>query len=385
MTWSSALTSRTARAGGLLCAALLLGGCAAAKRPAPPVPAYADLNVLVRGHPGWQSVAQFDGMLARLKAAARQAQAGAVVPATALALPAQAGLDLPGTAFTLPPAALEQQQRQLAQQEQAQLTRLRARRERARQQQLELQQPRWRREAQLQYVQAAQAAQARFAERNNAAFAANDVRRLNLMLQINVLKKTVADWNLSTPPTPLLNQAKKDLVDKTSELKGLDAERAGLTGTLQAERSAALAQAAAAREAYVETQQAQLAETLRVQDDAVLAAQQVQLGRQTALLLQQERALAAGTVPAAGSTAAIRLPATAARTGRPARNLQTATGSLQTQRDRWIAFLYDDTQAAARDAARQRGWTVTFDPSGRGEINVTAQLAVLLAKSVWKN
>ncbi|MBV9850263.1 MAG: hypothetical protein JO250_11360 [Armatimonadetes bacterium] len=372
-------------AAGLLLAGLLLAGCHSARRPAPPVPVYADIAVLARRHPGWQSVALFDGMLGRLNAAIRQARAGGPAPAAALTLPAQTGLDLPGEVFTMPASALEQERRQLAGQQQAQLARLQARRERARQQQLDLQQAHWQREAQLRYAQAVQDAQARYRQRYEAAFNVRDVRRLNLFLQIKALEKIVAEWKLPKP-TPVFDHANQELTDKRAELARLDAERTGLTGSLQAERDAALARAAADREAYVQTQRAQMAENLRSQDESILAAQRAQLARQTALLLSQERALAGGTVPAAGAVGALSLPpVAAARAAQPVRDLEAAARRLQGQRDRWIAFLYDDTQAAARDAARQRGWTVTFDSSHRGETDVTAPLAALLAGSVWKS
>ena len=394
MTWSSALTSRDgvggrprqgARAAWFLFVGLALAGCQSAKVPPPPVPAYADLGVLVRRHPGWRSVAQYDVMLARLQAAIRQGRTGSAVPDPSLTLPAQSGLNLPGEAYTMPAEVLAQEQRQLEQQTQTQLARLRARLALAGRQQLELQQPRWQRDAELQYARAAQAAQALYTQRYDAAFAAGDVRRVNLRLQIDALEKTVTNWKLSKPPpTPLLDRAINDLADKKAERDRLDAQHSGIATKLLSERAATLAQAAADRDASVRTQRDQLAQTLRTRQEVRLAAQRRQLERQTALLLRQERALAAGTVRAVGSVGTLSLPPSAAQATKPVRDLKAAARQLQLQRDRWIVFLYHDTQAAAQDAARQRGWIVTFDSSHRRETDVTVQLATLLTKGVWK-
>ena len=217
-------------------AGLLLAGCHAAKRPAPPVPAYADLDVLVRRHPGWRSVAQYDGMLARLRAAIRQAQAAGGRPGDGPrparpVRPGPAGGGVhdarrrpgrgaaparrPGAGAGRPPAGAARDgprgsswtcSRRGGSGRPSCATFRRPRRPR-------------------------RGTRSRY----DAAFQAGDVRRLNLTLQINALEKTVAQWKLSKPPpTPLLDQASKDLADKQADLARLEAERAGTAGALAA-------------------------------------------------------------------------------------------------------------------------------------------------------
>jgi hypothetical protein len=116
-------------------------------------------------------------------------------------------------------------------------------------------------------------------------------------------------------------------------------------------------------------------------DTAAAAKQQALLGHETEALLTRERQLAAAAVPTSGTIGPIAL----ANTGmpRPPTGLTAATAHLEDQRARWLRGVYDDTQAAAEDAARQRGWIVTFGPSHRGEPNRTTQLAALLANRIW--
>jgi hypothetical protein len=278
----------------------------------------------------------------------------------------------------LPAATLAQQRRLLALLEQGQLARLRLRREQARQLQLRAQMRVWRREARQGYDQAVSDANARYASQYGDALAADGARRLNLTLQIAALERTVGHWTLSTPPAPGLDRARQELATDRALLALLDARQTGAVTDLGRSHAAALAQAAADRVTFVERQRARLSARLLALDQTALSDQRALLARETAGLLVRERQLVAGAIPGADVFGPLSLPGGAAPVPATGASLQAAVARLTAQRARWVQGLYAETQAAADEAARRRGWRVTFAPR-RGEVDRTAQLAALLA------
>lgn len=379
MTCLKRLTNKTA----LFLAATALAGCHAQTKPAPPEPVYANLGVLARTDPGWAGVALYDRMLTRLRASVTGARAGLFQPIPALRLSALPGLDLPGGAFALPQATLEQQRRLLAQLELTQVERLRERRAQSREQQLRVQQRVWQREAQVRYARAVAAAQAQFAQNYGEAFAADSARRLNLTLQIHALQKTVVQWSQSKPPTPRLDLARRQLASREAELARLASAQTGAIAALMRARATAIAQASADSVAYMQQQRAELEARLQTLDEVAITQQRALLAHQTSALLSRERQLVAAAVPTAGTLGPLSLPSAAVTL--PAAGLRQAEARLQAQRARWVRGVYDETRAAAQDAAQQRGWRVNFLPGRRGEPDRTSQLAALLASRIWRS
>lgn len=341
---------------------------------------HADLDVLVRRHPGWAGVGQFDRALARLRAATRPPQG--LPPDSALGtLPA---LNVDVTAA--PTLALDSERRRLSLIEQEQVRQLRARRAVNRQRQIAQERETWEREAQVAYARAVAAAQATYARRLASLVAEHDARRVNLLLQIRALQRLVLGWNDAKPPTPALNQARADLAQKQAELATLDAGQGSSLRAAQAARDAAIADAARERTGSVRAQALREETALRAQDEGQVAAFQARLSAQRIALLREARSLKSSAVAAAGPLGQQALsPDPSLAAGSPAEtNLRAAESQLRAQRTRWIAFLYDDTRAAALDAAGQRRWIITFGPGRLGETDLTAPLAQALTTSVWK-
>ena len=371
----------------LVLSALCLCGCDGhARRAASPAPVFgtANLNVLVKSHPGWRGVEQFDGALRRLQSAQGTAAAGAN-PALA-SLPAENA-----SAPPLPPAVREGQRQRLLILQARQVVRLRDRRSRARQAQITALRAGWMQQAEGRYAQDTAMAQARYVRRVRAALEQDSVRRLNLVLQVRALENTVGAWKLSTPPTPELNQAKALLAKKQSELASLDMAQGGMLAEAKAERESSLAQARLVRDAFVNAQTQETEARLLAQDETQAAALAQRLTRQLQELLAAQEQFTVPTVSAAGGLAAESLPngpvpqaLTAQQAARSEASLSAARNRLAAQRTRWVKFLYDDTRAAALDAARQHGWRLTFSGPRAGLTDLTPQVARTLSQDVWK-
>lgn len=366
-----------------MAAAFGVGGCAQHRTPAPPPPpvrGHADLDVLVRRHPGWKGVLQFDQALARLTDAA-------IRPAPVLPFDAALGTLPPVDAAMAPTPvpALEAEGRRLSGVEKAQVARLHVRLARNRSRQLAQERESWVKAAQKVYTRSVAVAQSSYAQRVARLTSERDARSVNLILQIRALEKIVNGWDKAIPPTPELNKAKVDLAQKRAELAALDASQTAGLVEARASRDRALTQAGLAREASVQAQ-AQARETLlKAQDEAQVSAFTAGLSAQRLSLLRAALAFRAASVPSAGNLGAQSLPPEAAEAGGPAEaSLRAARSRLVAQRTRWIAFLYDDTRAAALDVAERRRWIISFGPGHPQEQDLTAPLAQALTTAVWK-
>lgn len=382
---SSVSTSSACGLSLLVVAAFLAGGCSCGRsRPVavtpPPVRGHADLDVLVRRHPGWKGVSQFDQALARLSDAAAH-------PAPALALDQSLG-GLPPIDAAPPPApapALDAERRRLSGVERTQVARLRARLARNRGRQLAQEREAWQKEAQKAYVQTVAAAQSAYAQQVARLTAERDARRVNLVLQIRALEKIVTGWDNSVPPTPELNRAKAELAQKRAALAALDSSRGGALVEARTARDDALARARREREASVQAQALAREASLKAQDEGQIASFGAELSAQRLSLLRAAQSLRSAPVPAAGGLGPEALPADAEECGGPAETkLREARSKLEAQRARWIAFLYDDTRAAALDVAGRRRWIVSFGPGPSAGADLTAPMAQALTATVWK-
>lgn len=391
MTCLSGLTaSRNQRSGRWALCALALSlsaaGCGQAGHVAPlkTVRGYADLDILVRHHPGWVGVARYDLALTRLRNAS-------VRVSDLQGDPSLAVLEAPDAPLPqIAPGVAQGERLQLEAVRRTQIARLRARRAQARQAQVALLQDAWRQQADTDYALAARRAQGAYLRQVRRAAGDREARRLNLSLQIKALTDTLAAWKTSPPPAPRLRQAQAALAQRQTELAALESARALELRTAGAARSQALAQAQAARLAFVQAQTHQKLAALEAQDSGQVAAFEARLAKQEQALLAAQAAQAPVLVAPAGSLSAEALPpaphAPALLPGSAARSeaqLQSAQTHLLAQRARWIAFLYDDTRAAALDAAQQQHWIVTFGRTGPG-VPLTGPLAQILATRIWK-
>ncbi len=345
---------------------------------------YADLDVLVRSHPGWPGVAQYDLALIRLRHALVRLDRPADNAELAV-LPADNAAALPSPAVFARGAKQQLEAVRLAQ-----VARVRERRALARQRQLAPSREAWQREARAEYVRQARLAQGVYLRRVRATLADRDVQRLNLSLQIKALQDIVAGWKASTPPTPRLTQARKDLAQKQAQLALLETERSQALQFALVERHAMIRQAAAKRDAYVQQLTGQKEAALRMQDEQQTRVFAQSLVRQEQELLQSQSVQATAPVTPAGSLGADALPSgrnlpalSPGSTAKSLRQLQMAQTRLLAQRARWVAFIYDDTRAAALDAAQKRHWTLSFAKTGPG-LALTAPLAQILALQGWK-
>lgn len=367
-------------------AALGLGGCATSGKRASvaTVRGYANLDVLVRRHPGWAGLAQYDNALARVDAAALQPSSG---------LTADVSL------FTLPPATLSLHRAPLAEALagernrldhvlRGQVARLRERQSQARDRQTALDLPRWEREASAQYADSVDNAEAKYTQELSRLATDEEAKRLNLVLQIRALRNIVSGWDKSTPPTPRLNQARSDLAAKRVQLASLNTERRQLVAKAASDRAVEIADADRRRKAYVAGLTASEKTALLARDEEQVGSLRTRLGGELADLLHQEEVLSVPSAPSVGSLAAAKMPPGPSMTMTSpgaAQSLRLTQSRLREQRARWLDYLYSDTRAAVKDAAEQHHWSVTFGPAVPGEKNLTAPLAKALTMRVWKS
>lgn len=368
----------------LLAAAFALGGCGhGARTPAPlppPVRGHADLEALVHRHPGWKGVQQFDQALVRLQYAATH-PVPSLTPDTGLGTLPPVDAEMAPTSVP----ALQAEAQRLSGVQTTQIARLRTQLAQNRERQIAQERESWIKEAQLTYEKAVAAVQAAYARRVARLTSERDVQSVNLTLQIRALEKIVNGWDNSVPPTPELNQAKADLVQKRAALAALDASQSASFVAARASRDQALAQARGVRDAFVQAQTVTRESSLKAADEGQIAAFSAGLSAQRLSLLRDVQAFRASSVPAAGNLGAQALPPEAGGRGGPAlANLRAARSRLIAQRARWIAFLYDDTRAAALDVAERRRWIVSFDSAHPQGQDLTAPLGEALTKAVWK-
>ena len=345
---------------------------------------YADLDVLVRSHPGWSGVAQYDLALTRLRHASVRLDRPAEDAQLAL-LPADDPQAPPS-----PAALMWGEKQQLDKIRQAQVAQVRERRALARQRQLAPLKEAWQREADADYTRYVRRAQRDYLRGVRQTLARGDVQRLNLSLQIKALQDIVTGWKASAPPTPRLAQARRDLTTKLAQAAQLDGERAATFRAAEAKRNGEIAAAAVFRDGYVRHLAGQKEAVLQMQDERQTEAFARALVKQEQALLASQSVQVVVPVAPAGSLDAEVLPAnrpapalSSGSAAKSLRQLQMAQTRLLAQRARWVAFLYDDTRAAALDAAKKRHWTVAFGKTGSG-MALTAPLAQILSSQGWK-
>ncbi len=186
MTWSSASTNKRRFAPCRCCRlAAFGGGCAHPPPPAPPlIRGAVNLDALVRRHPGWSGVSQYDAALRRLQKAARSLppegrpdQKMAILPALSVETMAS------GAA---PAADAAQIGRRLDAVQQSLLDGVQARREAARRDELRQQQDVWRREARTRFVLHAP-----------TVGVGSDLELQILQANVATLTRTIANWKQS--------------------------------------------------------------------------------------------------------------------------------------------------------------------------------------------
>ena len=354
----------------LLAGFMLLGGGCAARHTAPTprtVYGYADLTTLAQHQPAWGGLAQYDAALNRLNAAAKNLPVTGQGPKPAT-LPALTS----APAVSAAPAAASQARaaRHLRQVQAALIGSLTARRSAARQDQIGRQQDVWQREARRLFPVPARTPEI-----------TTDLTLQLLQANVEVLTRTLDHWDNSTPPTPRLDALKQKVLADRNRLEALIAARVQARETARAARLAEIQRQRQARLDYVQAQGSALAAHLAADDERVVNAQKQRLSAQRQTLLDALARPEPASVPAAGDAGVLALPAPgAARATLSAASLDAARATLKAQRGRWVQYVTDDTQAAARDIAAARHWNVTFGPPRPGDRNLTADLERALAQ-----
>ena len=191
----------------LLAALVCLAAVSGCSRPSsglihPPKAGVVDVDVLVRSHPGWDGVIQFDHALNRLEAVDRGTGA--------LPLADPSLKVLPTVPVEVPLVLIKMRQREhstLEHAAQVQIAHLRAVRADARERRVEGEQAVWENEATRQYEKTVVEIQTAYRQRIEAIAGSQDKGLVNLTLQVRALKDLVARWSLSVPPAPQLQDA----------------------------------------------------------------------------------------------------------------------------------------------------------------------------------
>jgi len=351
------------------------GGCATHTRPAPPPPVrgYVSLDVLTRRHPGWGGVSRYDAALKRLEEAARSLPPAGRPDRKIATLPALS--PGPAQAAEVPAADIGAAASRLGSVQRSLLDGLTARRAAARADQVASQRDGWRRAARQQYPVLA-----------GTAPTQPDLEIQLLQANVEALTSTLNGWKESTPPAPRRAALRVKVEADRARLQALIAARASARDAEQSRQAAEVRRLREARVAYVRAQADGLESRLRATDGRYLADQQVRLTRQRAALLGALALPAPVGVPADGDAGARTLPSgrDAGRAALAQASLTAAEAHLAAQRARWVGHLYDDTLAAARDAAGQKNWDVTFGPPRPGDRDLTQPMAQAMRASVWR-
>ena len=358
----------------MLLACLGGAGCAGHRQAAPqtasaPQKGYVDLDLLMHRHPGWDGVGRYDAALTRLD------RAVSGVPGT----PATPAVTLPALADVPPGGSLSaggdaQAAAHLRAVQQRLLAGIRARRALARSEQIARQRSLWRREARQLFPVPTQPTDV-----------VPDFNVQLLRVNVKTLTQTLENWKLSTPPTPRLNALHLKVEADRDRLLALIAD---YDASVQGRQNTYDAQVRSRREArlsYVEAQADALLARLEREDARALAAQQARLSGQRAALLTALARPVPILVPAEGTLGQVTLPSApgAARAALSASALRAARTRLEAQRTRWLRYLYEDTKAAAEDAAERRHWTITFGLPPPGQRDLTEPVAEALKSGPW--
>ena len=357
-----------------MCVALLATGCSQKKTAlAPLLRGTVNLDILIKHHPGWNGVGQYDAALDRLEQASRQLPpAGqpdekmAILPALPAGNIAAAGSSVEGLASTIS---------RLNAIKHALLSSLRQRRELERLEQLRLEGELREREANRLFTVA-----------TSEKPILPDLDLQLLSASVAALTKTVVNWDLSLPPSPKLDQLRAKVVLDRARLEALVAARAQ-----QREAAAQLQRVEAqsvlnARANYVRSHQLALEARLISEDERLIAAQHARLSSEQNTLLHALAQPEAIEVPAAGNAGVLLLPRGPGII--PARlsqaSLTASEQRLRLQRARWLNLLRDDTVSAVQDTAKAQHWEVTFGPPRPGDRDLTDKMTQALTSGIWR-
>ena len=369
MKWSNASTSSLFLLAAGLTLGPLLSGCASrqsAKTAPPPVPGTVNLDLLVRQNPGWTGVGRYDVALQQLRAASSGVS---LTGGAGAALPAWSGT-MPTGARTLTPGAISETAVRLSSVQNALLTTQRMRREAATAEALRSARALARREARQKFL---------VPEREVRL--GSDLELQILQANVVTLTRTLDHWKQSTPPTPRLDAVRANIEADRAKLIALIDTRLRERASAQTSRAAQVQGVRDARAAYVQAQVDTLAARLQAEDARFLAERRLSLAQQQSALLTALARPAVASVPIVGSAGAVVLPGAPLHASGEA--LAAAEDRLKAQRLRWVRFLYEDTRAAAQDAAERRNWTVTFGPARAGARDLTQPMAQALESSIW--
>lgn len=356
--------------------AILGGGCASHQAPAPPpLHGLVNLDELVRRHPGWSGVGQYDAALRRLEQAARALPQGNGSDQKLATLPALLAAGSVSLSSGLSAESNAEQVQRLKSVQQSLLESLRGRRAMVREDQIRQKQDIWRSEARLRFSVPLESVQSQ-----------PDLELQLLEANVATLTRTIAGWKQAPPPAPKLEALRTKVNTERAKLEALLTTRAQQREIAQTRHREEIARARADRTAYVQAQADTLEAHLRTEDERLIAAQAARLTQQRTALLGALAQPPALTVPTTGFAGQETLPhgLGVVQSGLSQASLTASEVRLRAQRARWVKFLYDDTQAAALDAAGQRGWDVTFGHPRPGDRDLTGALAQALTSSLWR-
>jgi len=211
----------------------------------PPLRGTVNLARLMRSHPGWSGLGQYDDALSRLALAAAHLPAPGRADEALAVLPA-----LPLTPLTTTAASGDTRQigRRLNAVQNTLLDGLRGRREQARQAQL-------RQERELRVREANRM----FLFSDGRMHTAPDLDLQLLRASIDSLSRTVAGWSQSAPPAPKLLALQRKVLADRARLEALVAERTRQREAAAAKGRLEVQNVLDARDRYVQARQDVLA------------------------------------------------------------------------------------------------------------------------------
>jgi len=332
-----------------------------------------NLDILVRHHPGWSGVGQYDTELERLEIVKGGLQPTSQADERSAILPALMVNTIPSTG--LPQGYITGISRRLGSVQNTLITNLRQRRERERREQL-------RQERQFALSEANRLFA--ISVGNKEYFSDLDLQMLHASL--TQLSITAANWSQSIPPAPILVALRAKILRDHARLETLLAERSAQRASAIEERRNEVATVRAARAAYVQGKMDILEARLMTDDEKLIAVQKSDLTESRAALLQILSRSEPVSVPPVGDVAALTLPRgpkTLAANLSPS-SVASTKARLLAQRARWLKFLFDDTEAAAKDTAQAKHWDVTFGAPRPGQRDLTGSMAQAMAAGIWR-
>lgn len=356
------------------------GGCSSRGTDSAILPkqvGYVNLNALVKQNPGWAAVTKCADSGRVLDSLQRNiVQPGATAP---YVLAGKAG----AVVFPVPRGVLNERIRLSALITQ-QLGRFATRRQDARDQRITHDQGDWARTAEANSITDQNSALLTYRNEFDVIVRATSVRRLNLKLQVFSLKKLIADWSKSSPPSPKLNAARVLLIKAESDLLRLSDEKNTKLLTLAKQRDGTLVAARDSVPSFIATKTVEERTRLQSQDAHDLRLYNVQLSKEATSILNDGQSLWKST-ESQEPLAAISVPPTQGVEVRlPGQSVMNAKLRIASEEQRWRTFLYSETRTEALDLAKLENWKLNFVPSA-GEPDLTKRVGELLSRRVWNN